>query len=313
VTKAFERKTILTKIEGTEGVDSNPTVAADAFITRNFAERFLDAEVRQRNIDRQQFGAKPSQLIRRQRGCTFEVELVGSGGAATAVPKWMTLLRPAGFGIPVVGASAVTQAPISAAIPSATQYYYIDDELARTIGARADATFVFEDDQDPIIQMNWSGRTPAAVLAETLAPGAATYTELVPALVSTENTTFTLDGYSPPLQRLEISTGNQLQYRSRVGPQDSVRFRNRAMGGLALIEAPDLAAKDYYVKVLSRATVALQIIHGLGTGNIIQLDAPRVEFGSPTREDGDGDLMIRLPFALLPSAAGNDELLITTK
>ena len=161
--------------------------------------------------------------------------------------------------------------------------------------------------------MNWSGRTPAAVLAEDLAPGAATYVELVPALVSTENTTFTLDGYSPPLQRIEISTGNQLQYRSRVGPQDSVRFRNRSMGGTLLIEAPNLSDKDYYAKALTRQTVAMQIVHGLGGGNIIQLDAPRLEFGAPTREDGDGDLMIRFPFALLPSAAGNDELLITTK
>lgn len=308
----YERKTILTKIEATEGSDALPVVATDAFVTRNFAEQFLEAEVRQRNIDLQQFGARPSKLIRRQRGCTFEVELTGSGSTPTTPPKWMTLLRPAGFGVPAVGASAVTQAPISTGIPSATQYYYIDDELATTIGARADATLVFEDDQDPIAQMTWRGRAPST-LATQSAPGAATYTSVIPELVSTEMTTFTLDGYSPPMQRLEISLGNVLQFRSRVGPQDTVRYRNRSMGGVVLIEAPTLATKDYYAKALARQTVAMQLIHGITAGNIVQIDAPRLEFGAPVREDGDGDLMIRLPFALLPSAAGNDEILITTK
>jgi hypothetical protein len=77
---------------------------------------------------------------------------------------------------------------------------------------------------------------------------------------------------------------------------------------------PTLATKNPFTKFESRATGALQLIHGTTAGNIVQLDAARGETGVITMSEENGLVMGTIPLRLLPSAAaGNDELTITSK
>jgi len=39
--------------------------------------------------------------------------------------------------------------------------------------------------------------------------------------------------------------------------------------------------------------------------------APKVDIANPTYEDSDGIQMINLPFVIIPTTAGNDEITLT--
>jgi hypothetical protein len=311
MTKFYDKKVILQKIETTEGTDAAPVVGTDAILTRNYSPTVLDMERRERNVEVPYFGAKPALPVQLQRGATFEIEMAGSGVAATP-PAWMKMNRIAGFDAGVAGGSNVVQTPISASIPSATHWAYIDNLLLQTIGARASMGIRVEDDEIPFFTYTLRGRAPTSLASEAV-PGTPTVTAFKdPVLACTENTTFTLDSFSLPLRRLELDSNNDLAYRSLIGPQDRVTWRNRAWGGRILGELPDLSAKDYFGKVRPGTTMVMTLIHGNVAGNIVQVSAPKVQIVGIDTPEEDGCVMLAMDVILQPSTAGNDEIIFTT-
>lgn len=310
MTKFFDKKVILQKIETTEGTDAAPVVATDAILTRNYTPNVLEMDRKERNIEVPFFGAKPVIPVALRRGATFEIEMAGAG-TATGVPAWMKMNRIAGFDAGVVGASSVVQTPISSSIPSATHWAYIDNLLMQTIGARASMGIRVEDDEIPYFTYTLLGRAPTSLASEAT-PGTPVVTAFKdPVLASTENTTFLLDGFALPLRRLELDANIDLNYRSLIGPQDRVNWRNRAWGGRILGELPDLTAKDYFAKVRPGTTMAMAMTHGNVAGNIVKVDAPKLQIVGVDTPEEDGNLMLALDVILQPNA-GNDELIITS-
>jgi hypothetical protein len=53
------------------------------------------------------------------------------------------------------------------------------------------------------------------------------------------------------------------------------------------------------------------MLHGTTAGNRVTLLAPKVDIGNPSYEDSDGIQMLSLPFAAIPTSAGNDEVSLT--
>lgn len=310
---SYRQKWTAFKIETVEGTEAAPAAATDSILTRDFAPVFLEAQTRQRNIDRPTFGAQPSTFSDLARGATFEVELAGSG-TATGVPSWMKLLRVCGFDAGVVGGANVIQTPISTGIPTGTFWTRLDAHLAKFFGARGNATFTFEDNEVPFIGFDVRGRpdTTGGTLAVTDATSGQVYTMWQePVVCSTENTEILLDTFALPTRRLTISTGNVIEQRSLINPPDTTKVADRLMSGEIVFEVPTLAEKDYWANVYDRGTVALAVTHGLVAGNIIELAAPKVELGAPTFSEEQGMLMATMPLSFLPNA-GNDELIITT-
>ena len=310
--KFFDRKVILQKIEVTEGTDAAPVIGTDAILTRNYTPNVLENDVRERNIDLPFFGARPQVPINLRRGATFEIDMAGSG-TAVGIPAWMKLNRIAGFdaGV-VVGATHVLQSPISGAIPSATHWSWIDNLLMKAVGCRASMGIRIEDDEFPFFTYTVLGRAPT-LLAEESAPGNPTLTAFKePMLASTENTTFTLDGFALPLRRLELDSNNDLAFRSLIGPQDRVLWRNRAWGGRILAELPDLTAKNYFTNIRSGVTMPMAVVHGVGAGNIVEIAAPTVQITGIDLPEEQGILMVALDIILRPNA-GNDEIVLTSK
>lgn len=312
---SFRQKWTAFKIETTEGTEAVPTAATDSILTRNFAPIFLEAQTRQRNIDRPTFGAQPTTFSELARGATFEVELAGAG-TATGVPAWMKLLRPCGFDAGVAGAGEVVQSLISSAIPTGTFWTRLEAHLAKFFGARGNATFTFEDNEVPFIGFDFRGRpdTTGGTLAisdTTVVPSTAYDAFIEPVVCSSENTEILLDTYAVATRRLTISTGNVIEQRSLINPPDITRIADRLMSGEIVFEVPTLADKNYWTSVYTRGPVALALTHGLTAGNIIELAAPRVELGAPTFSEEQGMLMATMPLSFLPDA-GNDELVITT-
>jgi len=229
-------------------------------------------------------------------------------------PAWMAVNRVCGFDAGVAGGSSVVQSLINPwTSPSATAWPFYDNLKVAALGCRGNLQLTFEDDEVPMFNYTMMGFPPAGIVSE-VALGALTFANQAdPLVVSTANTTFTFDGYAAALRRLTIDVGAKTDPRSLTGPADRVAMRNREITGVALVEFPDLGTKNFYAKMLSRATGALQVVHGTTAGNIVQVDGARAETGLISMPEDQGFLMGNIPFRLLPSAAGNDELVITAK
>jgi hypothetical protein len=90
-----------------------------------------------------------------------------------------------------------------------------------------------------------------------------------------------------------------------------VTITNRAPAGTAVIEAPTIAAKDFFTVANNDTTGLVTFQHGITAGNIVTLLAPIVDIGNPTYSDQDGIQMLNLPYVAIPSSAGNDEITLT--
>lgn len=304
------RKLIMFKIETTEGVNAVPVVGTDSILSVNFQPGFLEAEAKIRQLDRPFYGAEPEVQSKLRRTAQFSVEMAGSGTAATP-PAWMKLNRVCGFNAGVA-TTTVVQSPISSAIPSATLQYNWGDLDMPSLGTRGSFGFTIEDDEIPLFNYNMTGVPPVALATEVIL-GTPVYTAFRdPVLASTENTTFTLDGFALPLRRIEVSGNSTVDLRSLIGPVDYAKWENRSLSGSIVCEVPAIAAKNYFSLVRPGTQVAMNIVHGVGAGNIVTLAAPKVQITAGiTMQEEQGVVMMTLPIKLIPNA-GNDELIITT-
>lgn len=305
--KSFDKKVILLKVEATEGTDSAPVVATNALRVRNYTPTFMDADAKVRNIEKAYFGADPVAMAAFKRGASFELEIHGSAAAGTA-PQWMDALRYAGFGTPVLVAStSATQSPTSV-VSSATHWAWLDNLNLQTVGCRASVGYTIEDDEIPIFNYSLLGRPPTALAVEST-PGAVTLSGInEPVICSSENTTFSLDGFALPLRRMTMNANVDLQYRSLIGPVDKVLYRNRSWSGQIVAELPDLTAKDYFAKVRPGTTMASSLVHGTVAGNIVSIAHPKLQIsGNVELSEEQGIVMVTFPVTALANA-GNDEV-----
>jgi ABC-type uncharacterized transport system ATPase subunit len=50
------------------------------------------------------------------------------------------------------------------------------------------------------------------------------------------------------------------------------------------------------------------LVHGTTAGNIITLSSSVVSLGNPAYAEDQGVVMLNLPFTLVPTSSGNDEI-----
>jgi len=318
--KSYDQKAVLFKVETTEGTDAAPTGGANAIRTLDYQPTFMDAENRVRNIDTAFMGAKPTLLYAFKRGANFGVEMAGSGVSAATVPAWMILNQACGFGAAVINSTtSVTQsgAPSSASLTHWAAF--LDEQnaansfLMKAIGGRSTLGFTLADDDFPRFNYGYLGRPPATLAEEGAFPTPTISNQAAPVLASSENTTFTLDGYALPLRSIEANSNAELALRSLIGPQDFMAYRNDNWGGNLVAEVPSLAAKNYFQNIRSGATMPLALQHGTVAGNIVGIAAPALQInGNVALSEEQGKLMMTIPFSLLP-VVGNDEITFTAK
>jgi hypothetical protein len=84
------------------------------------------------------------------------------------------------------------------------------------------------------------------------------------------------------------------------------------MTGSAILEMVSLATKNWLSTARSHQTGTLAVVHGVTAGNIVALDAPKVQIGRLTYGETQRILNNTLPLMFLPDE-GNDEFTITVK
>jgi hypothetical protein len=311
-TRYFRVKAIMAKIEVTYGVDPVPTGAANAIQCKTDA-RFtpIQSEKVPREVIQAYMGHQQDLPVGTSCMLEIDVEAAGAGGAVDVPPAWGPLMRMCGFAQTVGAAVSVVYAPISTAFESGTVYFNRDGVLNKMLGCRGSLSVKFTPRGIPYLTFKLSGlyggKSDTAITAQTITGWKVPFT-----VTKTNTPTVLLHAYASILYDFSLDMSNQIVYRNQPGRED-VLITDRAPTGSIEIEDTLVAEKNWEAINQAVTLGALQIVHGVGVGNVVQFDAPAVEIGDPTPTNRDGVIATQLPLRFTPTSAGNNEFTITTK
>jgi hypothetical protein len=311
----YERNTaVLIKIETAYGTDSIPVPATDALLLRKFTCKPLDIKYVNMTEVRPYFGKGMDLVGTAFVSGTFELALAGSGAAGTA-PMWGRILRSCGFAEVITAASRVDYTPISAALESATMYYYDDGAMKKVLGMRCDITsFKLGYGDVPIVGVKFIGLDggDTAVAVPTL-----TLTSWKPPLaVNTTNSglltigcTYSagalVGGATFQSKGLDITLGNVLNFIELLGG-DSVDITDRDVNGKCTIDLTAAQEVANIATVKSGATQGVGILHGTTAGYKILTHLPTCQLKNPIKDTLNGRRVITYDLNAIPTT-GNDE------
>lgn len=301
------RKTyILAKAEATYGTSSTPA-NTDAVLVRNLELTPLAGDVVSRELLRGYLGNSEQLIAQTYAEIKFEVELAGSGVAGTA-PRYSNLLLASGMAMTTVASTSNNYAPVSGSFGSSTLVYNTDGLNHALTGCRGSFSIKAEVGQIPSISFSMVGIYNAPTDSS---PVSASYTTQATPLVFRQGNTsaFSIFGYSGLLQSFDFDIANSTVYRQLVGgTAGEVLITDRKPSGSVMIEAPTLASKDFFQIALASATGGLSFTHGTTAGNRVVFNSPQTDITTPAYGEQDGVRMLNLPFASVPTTAGNDEV-----
>lgn len=305
--------TVWAKKEAVYGQDAAPTGAANGVLTRNFSMKPLEMDRADRGLDQLIYGAQSTAPGNKRMTSTYEVEIAGSGAAGTA-PRWMELLEACGMVAPVVTAATDARQQFAApgsAVSSLTQYSYWQDQLRKMVGAVGTFSMDFTTGAYPFFGFDWTGLL-APVPFVKADPGVTDLSDFVrPDEVNVDNTSFTLDGFPVPMKSLKLDAGVTIAVRNLVNKR-YVRRGNHAMTGSVVIEAQDIATKDYLSTLSDGSTVPMALEHGLSEGNIIGMDWAAVQL-TDIAESKEDDVLMWTANITATVDGGVADLVITAK
>jgi hypothetical protein len=114
------------------------------------------------------------------------------------------------------------------------------------------------------------------------------------------------------VSQFTFDIANALVWRELINCGGAYSADRKPVGSLTL-EMTSVATKNWAESVRLGTLGALQVVHGITPGNIIQIDAPAVQFNAePSVSDDNSIAMVALGFGILPSV-GNDELVLTVR
>lgn len=300
---------VLAKVESTYGDNSIPDGAVDAVLVTEVTPRPMEMQTVDRALIRPFLGNSEQLPTQIYNGIEFSVELAGSGTAGTP-PKIGTLLRGCGFAQTATPGVSVEYSPISTGFESLTLYVNIDGVVHESVGARGTVRFSLKNNERPMARFNFTGLF--VPITDDALPGVSLTGWQKPLPCNRTNTpTFTLHGYPGLLDDLQIDLANQVVYRGLIGGSEFVRIVDRKPAGSVLMEAVKVADKDWWTSIQNATNGALELVHGVTAGNIVEIDAPNVQLHTPTYQDQDGILMLSAQMAMTPGGTGNDELVLT--
>jgi hypothetical protein len=297
---------ILAKAETTYGTSAAPA-NTDAVLVKNLELTPLAGEVVSRELLRGYLGNSESLIAQTYAELQFEVELAGSGTAGTA-PRFGNLLQSCGMALTTVASTSNTFAPVSSSFSSSTIVYNTDGLNHALTGCRGSWAIKAEVGQIPSITFSMVGQYNSPT---DTSPVSASYTAQATPLVFRQGNTsaFSVFGYSGLLQSFDFDIANTTVYRQLVGSTvGEVLITDRKPAGSVMIEAPNLATKDFFQIALATATGGLSFTHGTAAGNRVVFNSPQTDITTPAYGEQDGVQMLNLPFVSVPTTAGNDEM-----
>lgn len=305
----WRKKALLAKIETTYGQDPTPTGGANAIQAADVELTPLAGDRVSRNIERPTLGRSPSLLVGKHVTLSFTVELAGSGAAGTK-PAWGVLLRGCGLSETVNAGTDVVYQPVSTGEESLGIYVNIDGNLHKLLGARGSVSLDLKAKAMPSLRFSFTGLFVAPAASALPTPDLTPFKSPVP-VDNSHTPTFTLHGFEAVMSSLSIDLGVAVAHRDWVN-SESVTLNDRSSSGKVTIESPLISTKDFFAAAEAGTLDALQIVHGTVAGNIIQVDAPKVQIENPQYGNDNNTAVLNMDLGFIPDA-GDDELVITVK
>jgi len=309
-------KFLLATIQSVAGTPE-ALVGTDAILTSGLTITPYGGNTVSRNFDRETLGASPQINVNPQVQLQFGVELAGSGTAGTA-PGWSALARACGLEEAVNAGTSVVYTPRSTGYEFITAQYLRslvsgDQQVHESIDMMGNMQINLVAGELPMLQFdNFMGAYSSPTAETAVVPDRSAF--ISPIAATKVNTpTLTLDSVSLCLQSLNINLNNQVVRQDRPGCA-ATAITDRAIGGTIVFKAPDLDVKDWFTEVESHSGtsyVALNVVHGTASGNIITIAAPQLQLLGVTEQDVNGEVFYSVPFNSIPTDAGDDDLSIT--
>lgn len=299
---------VLYKQEVTYGTDPTPTGAANAILVRDLDPTPMEQELASRDLIRPYLGNSEDIPVARHMAVSFSVELAASGTAGTAAPIG-PLLMACGFA-EADGASDVVYTPRSSGFNSGTLYVNIDGVLHEANGCMGNVAFSLNARSVPMARFTFRGLYVPVIDASALVPNYTAFKKPLP--INKQYTTLTLHGHAAVVEALQIDMKNEFPYRNLIG-YEGVTINDRKPDGSLSMEMVKVATKNWFSTIDQVTTGALQLVHGITPGSIVQIDAPNVQLVQPRFADSQGIQMMQANLKFNPGAAGNDEITITFK
>lgn len=307
--KRFWRKlALLAKIETVYGTDSVPTGAANALLAIDARLTPLEGQEVGRELLFPYLGHQGVILTGLHAVLEFSIEMAGAGAAGTA-PKYGPLLRACRMAETINAAVSVVYSPVSAAFEALSIYFNRDGVRNVLLGARGNVTLELSPQGIPRWRFRLLGLL--GTITDTALPATTLTGFIKPVIVNKANTILTLHGLTAIAERFSLDFGNQVEPRLLVG-YEGIEIVDSMMTGSVVLEANDLATKDWISIARAHTTGAMSLVHGTVAGNIVEFAAPAVQIGRPNEGESQKIVNNTLPLMLLPST-GNDELTITVK
>lgn len=304
----------LAKRETAYGTDAAPTAAADGVLLHDFDLTPLDQEYVDRTLVRHFFGAPEQIPTRSFARAQFMVELAGFGAAGPATPTagLSALLRANGLSQTIAASVDVQYAPISGSFDSATIWTYIDGLAHKITGARGTWGFDMTVNEIPYLTFDMVGRYVAVADLPMISPTLTAYQ--TPKVVNSANTTgFQLHSMTTALLRsMSFRANNEIALRNLVGSSDEILIVNRAPEANFDIEQTLVATKDWFAAIKAGTIGNLAITHGPATNQVV-FTSSRLQLIEPDYDIVDNILHLTTGGRFVPSAAGNDDYLLTIK
>ena len=310
----YRIRNVFSKIESVYATDPTPT-GTDAVLTSNLALTPYTGPTVSRNLNRSTLGGQTVVNTNPHAMLRFDVEVAGSG-TATVVPAYSEILRSCGMSVTAASPLALGQiyAPLSSSFPSATHWVWIDGQKQVINGSRGNMSLSLARGEIPKFSFDFMGRYARPTYTAVLSANVSDYTTPL-AVTNTNTPTFTLGG--SPLTDLRVETFT-LNMQNNVVPRnvinnEEVMITDRNPVGSVTFEAT--TAKNWFASgVESHAgitTLALNIVHGTTSGNIVKISAPAVQITDISETESDGLFVYTCSLAFTP-VSGNDEFTITT-
>lgn len=300
---------LLGALETSYGAVTVLTGALNAILIKNVSVTPLDLAAQSRDVVRPYFGTDEDIPTGATVRIDFAVELAGSGAAGTA-PKWGFLLEACAMSQTVDAGVDVEYAPISDAIKSAYLVYNLDGSKHGLKGARGSVSLTLNAKGIPELSFSFTGLyEPVTTQAVT---GVDYSAFLKPLAVNNDNTPdCTLFGQSVVMNTFSMDVANSVIYNNMVN-LENVEINDRNPTGQISFRNVLTTTYDWWAQAKAAATGAFVLRHGSIAGNIIEIEASKVQPTQPTLSDQEGTSMLNFNLKFIPTL-GNDEFVIRVK
>ena len=310
MSKSMKQLVLLAVAQSAKGTPGTPVAATNAILCRGF----VPVPIKGKFVERNTVGGSKGNHggIFAGEHCVFEfqVEWAGSGVVATA-PKFGPLNLGCNMSETVTAVTSVVYNLIAGEGPYLTFLADLDGLQFKMTDARGTKSWTINSEDIPVMKYTFTGKYWP--MTDTAFPSGISFTGFTkPLTVGAVNTpTFTLDAIALVVKSFGLDLANTVTWKNYIG-NAGAESPDRKGTASAVFELTTVAVKNWGETVRLGTAMPLNLVHGTTAGNICALTGPLLQINAePTITDDGGTAMLSCSFAVMPTDAGNDELVET--